>query len=74
MITIILFNQMVLDKINWPTQDEDEDSDVSLEDKCTITGFLHTFIENGKFVFYYFLTIKLYKDKYITVGYKTGCR
>ncbi|XP_031171600.1 uncharacterized protein LOC116061499 isoform X2 [Sander lucioperca] len=48
--------QMVLDKINWPTQDEEEDSDVSLEDTCRITGFLRTFVENaspnilGKFV------------------------
>lgn len=39
---------MVLDKINWPTQDEEEDSDVSLEDTCRITGFLRTFVENGK--------------------------
>ncbi|XP_075960673.1 kelch-like protein 10 [Anarhichas minor] len=28
--------------------DEDEDSDVSLEDTCRITGFLRTFIETGK--------------------------
>nr|XP_033949350.1 uncharacterized protein LOC117454281 [Pseudochaenichthys georgianus] len=27
--------RMVLEKINWPTQDEDEDSEVSLEDSCT---------------------------------------
>ncbi|XP_034054812.1 uncharacterized protein LOC117534690 [Gymnodraco acuticeps] len=26
--------RMVLEKINWPTQDEDEDSEVSLEDSC----------------------------------------
>lgn len=39
--------QMVLDKINWPTQDEEEDSDVSLEDTCRITGFLRTFVENA---------------------------
>nr|XP_055036497.1 G2/M phase-specific E3 ubiquitin-protein ligase-like [Misgurnus anguillicaudatus] len=37
--------QTVLDKINWPVQDED--SDVSLEDTCRITGFLRTFIENA---------------------------
>lgn len=41
---------MVLEKINWPTQDEDEDREVSLEDTCRITGFLRTFIENGKYV------------------------
>lgn len=41
---------MVLDKINWPTQEEDEDSDVSLEDTCRITGFLRTFIENGTLI------------------------
>ncbi|CAB1437079.1 unnamed protein product [Pleuronectes platessa] len=39
--------RMVLDKIKWPTQDEEEDSDVSLEDTCRITGFLRTFIENA---------------------------
>lgn len=39
-----------LGKINWPTEDEDEDTDVSLEDTCRITGFLRTFIENGKYV------------------------
>ncbi|XP_034095626.1 uncharacterized protein LOC117561984 isoform X4 [Gymnodraco acuticeps] len=37
--------RMVLEKINWPTQDEDEDSEVSLEDSCRLTGFLRTFIE-----------------------------
>ncbi|XP_049453300.1 uncharacterized protein LOC125901610 [Epinephelus fuscoguttatus] len=39
--------QMVLDKINWSTQDEEEDSDVSLEDACRATGFLRAFIENA---------------------------
>ena len=43
-----MFCQMVLDKINWPTQDDEEDSDVSLEDACRVTGFLRAFIENGK--------------------------
>lgn len=38
---------MVLEKINWPTEDEDEDTDVSLEDTCRIRGFLRTFIENS---------------------------
>lgn len=42
--------QMVLDKIKWPTQEEDEDSDVSLEDTCRITGFLRTLIENGTLI------------------------
>nr|XP_023666598.1 uncharacterized protein LOC111843331 isoform X2 [Paramormyrops kingsleyae] len=42
-------SQMVLDKIKWPTQDEDEDKEVSLEDACRITGFLRTFIENAWF-------------------------
>jgi len=42
--------QMVLEKIKWPTEDEDEDSDVSLEDTCRITGFLRTFIQNGKLI------------------------
>ena len=42
---------MVLDKIKWPTQDEEEDSDVSLEETCRITGFLRTFIEDGKLIF-----------------------
>lgn len=37
---------MVLEKINWPTEDEDEDTDVSLEDTCRITGFLRTFTVN----------------------------
>ncbi|XP_031726469.1 uncharacterized protein LOC116396175 isoform X2 [Anarrhichthys ocellatus] len=39
--------QMVLEKIKWPTEDEDEDSDVSLEDTCRTTGFLRTFIETA---------------------------
>ncbi|KAK9513246.1 hypothetical protein VZT92_026795 [Zoarces viviparus] len=38
---------MVLGKIKWPTEDEDEDHDVSLEDTCRITGFLRTFIESA---------------------------
>lgn len=41
---------MVLDKIKWPTQDKDEDKEVSLEDACRITGFLRKFIENGKLI------------------------
>uniref|UniRef100_A0AAV2IUU8 Uncharacterized protein n=1 Tax=Knipowitschia caucasica TaxID=637954 RepID=A0AAV2IUU8_KNICA len=39
-------SQIILGKINWPLQDEDGDSDVSLEDACRITGYLRTFIEN----------------------------
>uniref|UniRef100_UPI0037E8F1A3 G2/M phase-specific E3 ubiquitin-protein ligase-like n=1 Tax=Semicossyphus pulcher TaxID=241346 RepID=UPI0037E8F1A3 len=39
--------QMVLEKINWPSQDQEEESDVSLEDACRITGYLRTFIENA---------------------------
>lgn len=38
---------MLLEKINWPTEDANEDSDVSLEDACRVTGFMRTFIENG---------------------------
>ena len=39
---------MVLDRINWPLEDDsDEDEDFSLEEKCRTTGFLRMFIENG---------------------------
>ncbi|XP_057186592.1 uncharacterized protein LOC130552377 isoform X1 [Triplophysa rosa] len=37
--------KMLLERICWP--DEDEDSDVSLEDTCRLTGLLRTFIENS---------------------------
>ncbi|XP_051989522.1 uncharacterized protein LOC127648798 isoform X2 [Xyrauchen texanus] len=35
---------MILERIHWPT--EDEDSEVSIEETCRLTGFLRTFIEN----------------------------
>lgn len=45
-LSIKSIRQMVLEKIKCPTQDDDEDSDVSLEDTCRTTGFLRSFIEN----------------------------
>lgn len=38
---------MVLKKIQWPTEDANEDGDVSLEDTSLVTGFMRTFIEKG---------------------------
>ncbi|MEQ2176523.1 hypothetical protein GOODEAATRI_028815, partial [Goodea atripinnis] len=39
-------NPIILDKITWPTHDDEEDIEVSLEDTCRVSGFLRTFIEN----------------------------
>ncbi|MED6234419.1 hypothetical protein ATANTOWER_029544 [Ataeniobius toweri] len=39
--------QIILDKINWPTHDDEEDIEVSLEDTCRVSRFLRTFIENA---------------------------
>ncbi|MEQ2273593.1 hypothetical protein XENORESO_006221 [Xenotaenia resolanae] len=38
---------IILDKITWPTHDDEEDIEVSLEDTCRVSGFLRTFIENA---------------------------
>lgn len=44
---ILSMCQMVLERIFWPTHDED--SEASLEDTCRLTGFLRTFIGNGNY-------------------------
>ncbi|XP_076855210.1 uncharacterized protein LOC143510082 isoform X2 [Brachyhypopomus gauderio] len=43
----LLVHAMLLDKIIWPVEDNDDDDEFDVETTCRITGFLRLFIETA---------------------------